>query len=203
MLISQTDQVRISAAIAEAERKTSGEIVAVVTGASDSYLYIALLWAALSALLVPLPLIYLTKWPVQHIYALQLATFACVALLLQWRPLRMRLVPGPVKRGRAHRNAMEQFLVQDLHTTKGRTGVLIFVSVAERFVEVIADEGIHQKVRPGLWDDVVRDLTDHIKRGEAGDGFVRAVGECGAVLAEHFPPDGSDEDELPNHLIVI
>lgn len=203
MLFPRSDQVRISAAIAEAERKTSGEIVAVVTEASDGYVHIPLLWAALSALLVPLPLIYLTKWPVQHIYALQLATFACVALLTQWWPLRMRLVPAAVKRGRAHRNAMAQFLAQDLHTTKGRTGVLIFVSVAERFAEVIADEGIYQKVRPDLWEDVVRDLTDHIKRGEAADGFMRAITECGAALAEHFPADGSDEDELPNHLIMI
>lgn len=202
-IISKKDCQRIARAIAAAEKKTSGEIVAVVAHSSDDYRFIPLLWAALLALALPLFAFTLTKAPATTIYAAQLAVFATIAMAILWRPLRLALVPGAIKRARAHARALEQFLSQDLHTTKGRTGVLIFISVAERYVEVIADEGIYKKVPPGIWDDAVAGLTAEIAQGRAGGGLVAAIKTCGGVLAEHFPPDSADKDELPNHLIML
>lgn len=201
--LSTRERKRISRAIARAEAKTGGEIVAVIAESSDDYLFIPLLWAALLALFAPLPMFALTAWPAVQIYALQLAVFAAGSLAVQWRPLRIALVPRAVKRARAHARAMEQALAQNLHTTKARTGVLIFVSMAERFAEVIADEGIYSKVPPGIWDEVVARLSADIARGEVAEGFIEAVGQCGGVLAEHFPPGGADTNELPNRLIVL
>ena len=66
-------------------------------------------------------------------------------------------------------------MVQNLHTTVGHTGVLIFVSVAERFAEVIADRAIHEKVPETVWQAIVADLTDHIGKGQAGEGFVPEI----------------------------
>ncbi len=148
----------IASAITRAEKHTSGEIVVVVARASSSYGYFALMCVALLALAVPLPLIYLTKWPVEHIYIAQLAVFAAGALLMLWQPLRIAITPRTLKRTRAHQRAVEQFLVQNLHTTKGRTGVLIYVSDAERYAEVIADDGIYAKVTPQVWDDLITRL---------------------------------------------
>jgi putative membrane protein len=90
-----------------------------------------------------------------------------------------------------------------LHTTKGRTGVLIYVSDAERYAEVIADDGIYQKVTPQVWDALIAALTANIRSGHRTEGFVAAIETCGAILAEHFPPEAFDHDELPNHLIVL
>jgi putative membrane protein len=112
-------------------------------------------------------------------------------------------VPGAVKRARAHQRAVEQFLVQNLHTTKGRTGVLIYVSFAERFAEVIADAGIYRKVPPSTWEDVVGELTNHLASGTVTEGFIRAIERSGKILAKHFPPGRVDTNELPNHLIVL
>ena len=193
----------IAQAITKAESNTRGEIVVVLARASGGYYAYALMWVALIALLVPWPLIYATKWPVQYIYLLQLAVFAVGALLIQWERLRLLLVPKAVKRTRAHRRAVEQFLVQNLHTTKGRTGVLIYVSLAEHFAEVIADDGIYQKVAASTWERVVDELTTHIGRGAPHQGFIAAIDACGKLLAEHFPPGKADSDELPNHLIVL
>jgi putative membrane protein len=81
--------------------------------------------------------------------------------------------------------------------------VLIYVSDAERYAEVIADDGIYKKVPPGTWDDLIEDLTAQIARGTRVEGFVAAIEKCGAVLGEHFPPEPLGEDELPNHLIVL
>ena len=136
MLVTKQEADRVSEAIVTAERKTSGEVVAMITEESASYFYAPVLWAAIGALLMPWPFIHWTWWPIQTIYLIQIATFFALALSLFWRPIRFMLVPRRIKRARAHRRAVEQFLAQNMHTTSGRTGVLIFVSVAERYVEV-------------------------------------------------------------------
>ena len=148
-LFSAKERATIEAAITKAERKTSGEIVVVAATASAGYFAYAIMWAALLALLVPWPLIYLTNWPVEHIYLAQLGVFIIGAALTQWEDLRFAIVPKSVKRARAHQKAVEQFLAQSLHTTKGRTGVMIYVSFAERYAEVIADEGIYEQSAAG------------------------------------------------------
>ena len=200
---SPEQRASIEAAITEAESKTSGEIIVVVATASAGYFAYALMWAALLALLVPWPLIYFTNWPVEHIYLAELGVFLLGALLMQWEALRFTIVPSSIKRARAHQKAVEQFLAQNLHTTKGRTGVLIYVSFAEHYAEVIADDGIYRKVRPIVWEEVIAELTSHLARGTRDQGFITAIGMCGKVLAEHFPPGHADKDELPNHLIVL
>jgi putative membrane protein len=202
-LFSKPEEQRIAAAIAEAERNTSGEIVAVIAAESASHLHVPAMAAALAALLVPWPLIYFTWWPVQWIYAVQLAVFALLLLALLPRSIRFALVPRRFKHQRAHRRAVEQFLVQNLHTTEGRTGVLIFLSVAERYAEVLADARIHSRVPAGTWQAIVDELTAGVGEGRAADALIAAISSVGGLLAAHFPPGTTDPDELPNHLIVL
>lgn len=202
-LFSEAEQDRIAEAITRAERSTSGEIVAVVAKDSGRYLYVPYLWAALVALLVPWPLVYFTWWPVQWIYLVQLGAFLLLLLMLMPSSVRLALVPQSVKRERAHRHAIDQFLAQGLHTTAGRTGVLIFVSAAERYAEVLADTGIDSKVPAGSWQEIVDTLTARIGEGRAADGFVEAILAAGEHLATHFPPGSADPNELPNKLIVL
>lgn len=202
-LFSDQERERISAAITAAERNTSGEIVAVVTEASSSYTYVPFLWAALAALIVPWPLIHFTWMPVQWIYLIQLLLFLVLIAALWPKSVRTAFVPRSVRNGHAHRRATEQFLAQSLHTTTGRTGVLIFVSVAERHAEVLADHGIHARVEDGTWQTIVDTLTGEIGAGRPADGFVQAIERVGHHLATHFPPGSRDPNELPNHLIVL
>jgi putative membrane protein len=202
-LMSDDGRRKIAGAITAAERATSGEIVAVVTKESSSYLYAPFMWAAVIALLVPWPLIHFTWWPSTWVYGAQLAVFALLLAVTLPRPVRYWLVPRSIKRARARRRAVEQFLVQNLHTTAGRTGVLIFVSVAERHVEILADSGIEQRVPKEAWQSIVDRLTHEIAAGRAVDGFVAAVESVGAHLATHFPPGSADKNELADHLIVI
>jgi putative membrane protein len=200
-----TDEERaaIEAAITRAESTTSGEIVVVVAPASGGYWSLALMWSALAALAVPLPFILLTKWPVEYIYLLQLTTFVVCVALAQIQELRLAVTPKAIQRARAHDKAVEQFLAQSMHTTRGRTGVLIYVSFAEHYAEVIADDGIYKKVRPAAWAEVIAELTAHLARGTRDQGFITAIEMCGKILAAHFPPGRADKDELPNHLIVL
>jgi putative membrane protein len=203
MEISAKDQKRIIAAIRTAEKKTSGEIYCVMAAASSNYLNLAIARAAVVALAVPVPLYFLTSWWAEEIYLAQIATFLVCAALFSFTALRHYFVPGWIRRERASREAKRQFAAHGLHLTKERTGVLIFVSVAERYAEVVADSGINAKVKQKVWDDAVDALIAEIKDGRPVEGYLAAIKICGEVLAKHFPPGKINKNELPDRLILI
>jgi putative membrane protein len=202
MQLSQDDHAAISAAIRAAEAQTCGQIVCVLSRASSDYAYIAILWASVVALLAPWPLIHFTLWSVQKIYLSQIAIFIVAGLVFSWMPLRVALVPRPVRRAQAHRVALEQFVVRRIANTKNRCGVLIFVSLAEHYARIIADDGIARKVEAVEWQTAIDALTAHMRDGRMAAGFIAAIERCGAVLAAHAPPDGSD-NTLPDRLYVM
>lgn len=202
--IKDEDKTRISRAIQEAESRTAGEIVTIIAREADDYPFLPLLWAAGAALLVPLPLVLLDlPLTALQIYEIQIVVFLGLGLLTRWRPLKMRLIPRAVKRQRAGRLARAQFVEQGLHHTEGRSGIMIFVSVAERYVEIMADQGINDRVPPGSWDGIVRDFVAKVRAKQTAEAFVVAVERCGALLAEHFPAEPRNPDELPNHLVEL
>lgn len=210
-LIDKDDAKEISEAIIAQEEKTSGEIVAVLAAQSGSYRLLPLFVAAFIALLIPLILIYLPRytegqfliWSAEKIYFIQLLCFVALALILSFRPLRYWIVPIYMKKKWAHAHALEQFAAQEMHTTSGRTGIMIFVSVAEHHAEIIGDMGIYEKIPAKEWDALVRQLALDIKNKKPKKGFITAINQSGAWLAEHFPPGSEPVDELVNHLIVI
>jgi len=174
----------------------------VLAHSSSEYTYVPILWASVLALAAPWPLIEFTQWSVQRIFLAQLVVFILVGYLLSWMPLRLALVPRPIRRLRAHRAALEQFVVRRVTHTRNRCGILIFVSMAEHYARIIADEGIAQKVHQTEWQAAIDTLIEHTRYGQIAAGFVAAIERCGAVLAAHAPPDGSTND-LPDRLYVI
>ena len=207
--ISPEDHARIAAAIRAAERKTDGEIYCVVARTSDGYFYPAAVVAMLGVLLASIAVGFaLETWwlsiRLPYFAAVQLLA-AVAALVLLWLlpALRIHLVPHRLRFQAAHANAVNQFLSRNVHVTAARTGVLVFVSLAERYAEVIADSGIDSRVGQHVWDDVVRDLTRHAGEGRIADGFIQAIATAGMVLAEHFPASPGDANELDDHLVEI
>jgi len=202
-LFSAEEEQRVSEAISQAERKTAGEIVVVVAARSDTYLYVPPLIAALVSLFVPWPLIFFSSLHTETVYLVQLAVFLVLTVLILPMPVRTALVPPQVKHEHAHRRALEQFLVQNLHTTGGHTGVLIFVSVAERHAEILADAAIDARVPVGTWDTIVSELARSIGKGQPAEALITAIAAVGTHLAEAFPPETRNPNELPDHLIVL
>src|SRR5262249_6901204 len=188
VMISQADHARVAEAIRTAEAQTAGEIFCVLARPSSDYRLVPLPFAALIAPAPPATLIYLTRLPASLISLVQLVVFVIAALALSLPAIRFHLVPRRAKHDRAHVEALRQFFAQGLHHTANRTGVLIFASVAERYAEIVADEGINAKVGGEGWDRAIAALIDGIKQGRAGDGFGAAIQQCGAGLAEQFPP---------------
>jgi len=202
-IVSREDRERIRQAVAAAEARTSGEIFVVVARQSDDYRFIPILWATLVALVEPLALIYATNLPASIIYAMQLAAFVILAFVLSLPSVRPQVVPSGVKHARAKALAVQLFLAHGLHTTEARTGVLIFVSLAERHAEIVADTGIASRVDQATWDAAMATLVGEIRAGRLADGLLAAIDTTGAELARHFPKRAGDRDELPNELVIL
>jgi putative membrane protein len=203
MMISDAEKLDVETAITKAENKTSAEIVAVIARASSGYSYVPYMWGSVIALAAPWPLIHWTWMPVQTIYLIQLGVFVGVALLLHYPPLRFMFVPKSIMRKRGRQRAMQQFVAQDIYTTTGQTGVLLFVSVAERYAEIVVDSEVHERVPDEEWKVIIDKLTADIGRGHPAKALVEAIGRIGEHLAEHFPPSAAKENLLPNHLVML
>lgn len=204
-LLKNEQQKQVAEAISEVEKHTDAELVAVLARQSDRYNYIPLLWAALLALVTPTLLLLSPFWlDAKAIAFIQLLVFILAVLLLRIPALALRLIPRQVRHWRASNMARRQFLENNLHHTRGETGVLIFVSEAERYVEIIADRGINDRVQQEQWDGIVADFVAAVRRGETLNGFLACIEACGALLRQHVPVTHErNEDELSNRLIVL
>jgi putative membrane protein len=225
------DLAAIEAAVRAAEARTTGEIYCVVAEESADYHATPLAWAAGVALLAPALLLLagvqvsapdismFGGWTAEQVedvgeataraaligtLLLQAVLFVATLFLVAIPPVRRMLTPRGMKRDRVRQRAEEQFLSKNLHATRERTGVLIYVSLAERMAELVADETIHAQVDEGTWDRAMAALVEGMKRGETGAGFEAAVRLCADVLAERFPArPGDNPNELPDAVVVL
>jgi putative membrane protein len=203
MILSEAGQRRVSAAIKSAEAKTSGEIVCVLARASSNYMSFTTAWSALISLIAPWFLIALTNLSVQRIFLAQIVIFVVLFLALSELTLQRVLIPRAFRRATAHRAAMEQFMIRGMARKKNRASVLIFASLAEHYARIVADDGIASKVDRSIWQEAVQSLLDRAGAGDIAEGFVIAVEKCGLVLAEHFPPEPDQEQQLPDRIYLI
>jgi putative membrane protein len=202
-LLTEVEQRQVAEAIAAVERNSDAELVTVLARRADEYTYVPLLWAAAVALLTPGILALLPLWlDLWDVLIAQWLLFAALVVVLRWPPLMVRLVPKAVQRWRAGNLARRQFLEQNLHHTRGETGVLIFVAEAEHYVEIIADRGIARHVGQEQWQSIVDAFTAQVRRGDTLQGFLECVQRCGALLQEHVPAT-EQKNELPNHMILL
>jgi putative membrane protein len=229
--MTRADLDAVEAAVRAAETRTTGEIYCVVAEESSDYHATPLAWAAGVALLAPAALllagVHVTApdmaivggWTADQVedvgeatakaalvgtLLLQAALFFVTLFVVAIAPVRRALTPRGLKRDRVRQRAEEQFLAKNLHATRERTGVLIYVSAAERMAELIADETIHAHVDDATWAGAMAALVAGLKRGEPAAGFAAAVGQCADILAERFPArPGDNPNELPDAVVVL
>ncbi len=221
--LTDEDRAKVAAAIAKAEERTAGEIVVVETAISDAYHDVALHWALV-------PLFAVLAWAAWRPTALvwwydflfggwspdptlsQLLTllmffaalkFTIALLILKWTPLRLFLTPAATKHRRVRRRAIAIFQAAAAGRTAHKTGVLIYLSLAERRAEIVADEAIHKITDEHTWGEAMTELITQVREGRVGGGIVAAVERVGAVLSEHFPRLADDTNEIPDKLIEL
>lgn len=203
-----TDKLRedVRVAVVELEKTTSGELVCVVAPASARYMLFPVIWAAVIALALPLlnPLLDAAGQEPFVTFAVQSVTFIGLALAFLYTPLRLCVTPRSVQDSNCRRTAFEQFFRRRLHNTQHRTGVLLFVSAEEHHVELVADQGISEKVSAAEWDAVLDAFAADLKAGKGHEGFIKAIGACKDILAKHCPelPPGG-KNELDDRLVEL
>ncbi len=222
-MLTQQDRTRIVEAVAAAEAQSAGEIVTIVTPQSDTYRDVALAWSIVIAFLALAALelapnfylgliervlgLWAHEWTSRQVLGIALTVaalkFLGMLLIMAWQPLRLTLTPAPIKSARVHARALTCFRIGAEGRTTGRTGILIYLSLAERRAEIIADEAIASKVTPEVWGDAMHALLAPIRKGQVGEGMVAAIGKVGTVLAEHLPRADDDENELPDRVIEV
>lgn len=212
--LSREEQRQVVECVKEVERNTSGEIVPMVVHASYHY-PLAAMFGALLAALVPAtavnavlsfqqrwgwgPLSPYQLWIFPGVFA---AAFLVAWLVFQQAPgLRRPFIRPEDMEEEVGEAALTSFYRRGLHNTRDKTGVLIFISVFERRVLVLADSGIHAKVNPSVWEEVVQTISTGIREGRQAEALCRAVRRCGELLGEHFPCRRDDVDELDNLII--
>jgi putative membrane protein len=203
MTITAQDRARISAAIRAAEARTSGEIVCVLTQASSHAGVLPVLIAAVAALALPWGLVAWTSMTVERILILQVIVFLLLTVILCLPRVRTALLPPRARRAVAHRAALEQFVLRGIARKQDRSGLLIFVSLAEHYARIIADDGIAARVPRAQWQAAVDALTAHMRDGRIAEGFIAAIDLCGNELAAHFPRTEGSRDELPDRIYLI
>ena len=212
-------------AIKRNEAKTSGEIYCVIARKSEDYRWFVMIWAIVLALLVPFTFAILNidlgekfanimgSWDnydnainSRNLFIdliIQALIFLVFGILVQFENFTLALTPKFIKRQGVHKSALDQFMAHGIHQTKGKTGVLVFVSLAEHMIEVVADGGIHSKVKKTIWGDAIAKMLLKTKQGQLGDGLADGIDDIGAILAEHFPPDEDDVNELTDSVVFI
>ena len=221
--LSETQHRLVSDAVGEVERNTSGEIVTVLADRSDGYSDVVLVYAAGMAftamsVFAALPRPFLDLWDAllggwghdwstgelaSMTIALGLVAFAASWMALSFDALRFALVPKPVKAARARDAAVRHFKVGAESRTHGRTGVLLYLSMREHRAEIVADATIASQVPAEVWGEAMADMLGEIREGRVAEGLAAGIRDVGVVLAERFPRDAEDTNELPDRLIEV
>lgn len=202
-LLTPEQQRQVEEAVTRAELHTDAEIVTVLAPRADDYSYIPLLWASLIALVVPAVVHFLNSGLTTYtLLMLQWASFVFLSLIFRLPAITTRLIPPRVRHWRASNLARRQFLEQKLHHTAGRTGVLIFVSEAERYVEILVDEGISRHLDNSDWGTIVNDFVRRVVLGHTAEGFITCIDACAEVLKQHVPKTQA-RNQLPNRLVML
>jgi len=221
-VFSGEDRAAVSAAVAEAEKRTAGEIVPVVATASDRYERAEDtfgLWMAVVA--VTAAWIFLqglrpvagewaseTRWEISlgllPLLALFVGMWIAGVILASRVPLLKRFAVTRSAQRRAVEEAAERaFEGCHARRTKGATGIVLYISLFERMVTVQADRAVAEKVDPSEWKAVCDGLVRAMREGKRREGLVEAVRKCGDLLAKHLPVQPGDVNELPNELRLL
>jgi putative membrane protein len=211
-MLTPDDHRRIEAAVASAEDGTGGDIFCVLAGEVSSYREVPIAWGAAAALIVPPVVMALALGPAlaaitagdwtaaqasavqnQVAFALtsyaiaQLLLFGIVTLVTSFTPIRRLLTPRFLKRHRVKKAAYHHFVAAHSHVRESETGVLIFVALVERQVEIMADAAIHTKCGDAVWGQAAAAIQQGMKAPDPTAGIEQAIALCGAALKAHFP----------------
>ncbi|MBI9105852.1 MAG: TPM domain-containing protein [Spirochaetales bacterium] len=217
--LSKDEVERINRAAARVEAVSSGEVLTALIQESSDYAFPELLFSLFGGFIYYIIVMFFHGgierlvaqmfWNPQNWYVTAFfgaSTLIVIGLLYMISNIPgfdRLIVPKAVMHRNVHQRAIVHFTESGAVNTRDRTGILFFISMRERMIEIIADEGINSKVDQSVWDSVLAGLLGSIKGGRAADGLEKAILECADILEEHFPVKNDDVNELPDGIVFL
>ncbi|MDP3480180.1 MAG: TPM domain-containing protein [Desulfoprunum sp.] len=207
--LTEEERQRVSEATRLAEGRTSGEIVPMIVSASHDYPLAPIVGAAVIALPLALlltPYIAAPLWLGHQDMWIFLALFCLLALpahalIKRSTALKRLFLNKNQVDEEVQEAAVSAFFSEKLYKTKAENGILIFISVLERRVWVLADSGINSRIKQQDWQEIVSHITLGIREKHQCTAICEAISRVGDILREHFPINPADHNELHNLII--
>lgn len=207
--ISKEQIKKVEAAIAKAESKTSAEIVTVVVKKSSTtdHVQFLLIFIILAFNLIIvntiLPYVhFLDQYYTPTMSASFILSFALALLLKNSHFIQRILTSKKDQIEQVQQSALLTFYQSDIKKTTDATGVLIYVSLMEHRVIVLADKAINDNLPEDIWQESVDIIIKEIKNKNLSNGLVLSIDKMSLFLSKHFPVSKDDVNELPDHLIL-
>ena len=215
----QNDIDKIKKAVTIAESKTSGEIATAIIKESDNYAFFELLFALIVGFIYFFVIMFFTDkiesiikqmfWDYSNNYLLAFygfSTFLIISLFYLFANIPFidkLIVPHSIMNKKVNQRAVRYFMESGVYNTKDRTGILIFISILEKRVELLADKGINSKINQNEWDSIVGNITKGIKINEIFKHLSESILTCGQLLEKHFPIQKNDKNELRDDIDIL
>ncbi len=204
MYFNKTQKESIEKKIKEVEQQSSAELVAVITKKSDKYLFASLLVSLMITVFVSGLLITYTNYSFEYIFSAQVLLLISMNILLtNQSKILMFILPKKYKHEIASKYANTNFATLGLNNTQTKQTIMFFVSVEEKYVEIITDSNIKTKIPNVQWQNIVNVFIDDVKKDNIFKGYLKAISSCSEVLIEQFPIQDDDINELSDELIEL
>jgi len=172
-----------------AHKRTSARIAVVTVPVSDHYKLYPIAYAGAAAIFVmTLLAAFFPQLSLRLGFLIAACAAAGTAALTEFLPLRLALVPRHAKNWESWELAHRAFASRILAQNDRKTGICFFVSLAERYVEVVTDRDVDLHIPQSVWDAIIKDFLAEARRGRVGEALPKAVEACTKVLEQHYPP---------------
>jgi len=204
MYFNKTQKESIEKKIKEVEQKSSAELVAVISKKSDSYQYLGLLISLLFTVILTSFLIIFSTLKSENILLTQVVVLVLLYVLFFYQTkLLLYLLPKSYKYSISSKYANKNFATLGLNSTQTKQAIMFYVSVEEKYVEIITDSSIKEKIPDSKWQDIVNVFIEDVKKENIYQGYSKAINSCSEMLIEQFPVKNNDVNELRDEIIEL
>jgi putative membrane protein len=205
--LDKEDLVEIEKAVVHAEMKSSGEIVPVLIRRSTPIGHVfPLLFLSLISFVIVLGFDQKLKYFFDIGWGTEVFVVASLFLasyfLAKVERIQRLLTSNYDMNKEVIERAELEFYHSSIKSTKGQTGILLFISFMERQAVILADKAISAKCSAETWDEVIKILIEGIKQKNMKVGIISGINRCGEILAQHLPASPKNTNELSNRLVV-
>ena len=203
MYLNENEKQEISKEIEKLEEKSSAELVAVITKSSSTYKFESLFLAIIITTFISSTTLLFEISSVKFFQTQILSFLSFYFIFQRYEKTILTFLPKSYKYNKCSIYANNQFINLGLQTTKSKQAIMFFVSFDEKYVQIITDSKIKEKIENKYWKKIVDEFTNDVKNKDISNGYLKAIKSCNKILIDNFPIKEDDENELSNEIIEL